>query len=113
MCWYGGLTRPVKTPPAGLPGHLLKNLFAVRVRFLRISSGSATMTAHPWVAAETAAEMLFVLEQDRVNNRVCALCCLDGVSERFFAAVVNAVGENHHGLAAGLFRHQLVGVHEH
>src|SRR5690349_14890164 len=102
-----------KKLPASLPGNSLKNFFAVRPLFARVSATAmaphaATITSAP---AKTAAIvfMLIVLEQNRIHNRVGFLRALNGRFQAELAASVHAIRKNDQCLAALLFFHQLVG----
>ena len=78
------------------------------------SSASHSTTAHAWSAeAATTMGVFLVSEEDAVDEGVGALSSFEGFGEGFFAAAVDAVGEDDQGFAALLFFHEFAGGEVH
>ena len=77
--------------------------------YLSTATWTAVMAAHSY-ASKTAAEgtIFIILEQDRVNDCVCALRGFNGGAQCLFAAAVISIRKNNQCLAPGLLFHQFV-----
>src|SRR5215471_9245775 len=74
----------------------------------------AAGSAHSAVMASVTSEpaeggLLFVFEEDGVNDGVSPLGGFNRSVQRFFASAVHAVRENHNSFASRLLLHQFIG----
>src|SRR5580700_9988116 len=98
--------------PACFLGKLLEDFLAVGALFLWWESAAVHSAMLPHPESAGTAVFFVVGKQNRIDDRVGALCGGDSLRQSLFAAVIHAVREDNQRLAALLLAHEFVGRQE-